>query len=179
MALCINLAWLLPHLMTARPWKSSPVELSRFLAAATAGLQLLPGLTQLDARQQSSNATGAALYSSDLLVWLPEALPLLELSPQLQRISSGTAALPAEEATAWDSLPAQLWALHTSQCRLVAALTSPAEPWRRPGRAVTSHCWRMLQCSLSNLLQLVAEMYWLRCRSAARDTVLFALKAPR
>lgn len=137
----------------------SPRQLSAWLQAAGASLQLLPRLARLDShlQQLGRRTDGVQLLGKTFVRAFVAILP-----PQLQQLSSSSgfsfAALGQQDAAAWASLPAQLWALHACLCRLTAALTAPSAPLRVSGMQLTADCWRSLQTNLSALL--------LRCVSA-------------
>lgn len=130
----------------------SPSQLSRWPTAATAALRLLPSLSWLDAqlRQHSSGFPGAADLYSSIISWVLDRLP--DRLQQLPPLPHQLASLSADESAAWDCTQAQLWALHTSLCGLVAALSSPAQPLGLPDGQLTAQHWCMLQRSLCSLL---------------------------
>ncbi len=148
----------------------SPQQLSCWLAAATASLRLLPFLALLAdrLRQHSAgsdfDANTVALACSHLAGVIVTLLPTrLEECQQLlqRRASRAAAAVPSSvvEAQAWDSLPEQLWALHTGQCRLVAALSAPAGALRMASTQLTPGQWRSIQLSLNRLLNLIVQLH--------------------
>lgn len=107
----------------------SSAQLAAWLEAATAGLRLLPRLAALDAqlKQHSSELAEAEMCCTSIWSQLLSQLPQqLDKVGQQQRRE-------ASHAAARGSLTAPLWALHTSLCRLVAALTAPAAQVARRG----------------------------------------------
>lgn len=118
---------------------------------------------------------------STILGPIVEHLPerLLLLGGRLHELRDSALALPSEEAAAWSDLPAQLWALHSCLCRLVATLSSPATPLKLPTGQLAAHGWRNLQFSLSASLRLMLEAHQLRLQSDARNTLQLVAEAPR
>lgn len=150
----------------------SPQQLSCWLAAAAASLRLLPCFAVLSAQlRQPSCFSDLCL---DMLTVVTAELPkrLSQLAPVLQRLGSLAAELPPEQAAAWDGLPAQLWALHTAVCRLVAAA-----PARLPGVQLTAHQWRSLHICLSSLLSLCCDAHM--AQRSTTGLVQLMSEAPR
>lgn len=178
-ACALELQVLMPNL--GQP-DSAPQQLSCCLEAMAASLQLLPCLSQLDAplRQHSGSFDGASSLCSDISSLLVDEWEhqLSQLPLWLQQLSSIASQLPPEQA-AWDSLLVQLWGLHTSLCRLVAALSLPGAPLLLPGVQLTQHHWQMLQASLCAVLVAMAEGVQLMQQPASTDVVQLAKDAPR
>lgn len=141
----------------------SPSQTCAWLAAASAGLQLLPCLSRLiESGGQDSIKEGLMQFRGGLLSVFLNQLPLqleqlLAVLQQRQQHGSTAAALPPDEAAAWDSLPAQLWGLHTTLCRLTAALSVPGAQLRLLGMQLAPSQWRPLLSCLSALLIVNVE----------------------
>lgn len=137
----------------------SPAQLASWLAAVAASLRLLPRMVALDARlkQHSSRFDGAEVGCGQLLrlpvVLLPSRLE--QSQQQLEQLHSSTGELHPDDTAAWQSLQSQLWALHTSLCRLIAALTAPAAPLSVPNVQLTSLHWDSLILSLHSALHCI------------------------
>ncbi len=145
---------------------SSPQQVCAWLAAATAALQLLPCAARLaTSAGQPGVSEGVAEWIGSVLWLFVDMLPaqMHQLVGQFQRrqqhstsVSSQQDLLPStssEDAT-WDELPAQLWALHTSLCRLIAALSAPVAPLCFPGQGqqLTPGKWRLMLTAVSTVL---------------------------
>ncbi len=159
-------------------------QLTCWLDAVAACLRLAPCLAQLARLRQENRRDTAALLYSNLLDALSHDLPrqlcqLGQACGSQQLGSSSTAGLPPDEAATWGGLPAHLWALHTSLCHFVAALTSAAAPLHPPGERLSAESWRTLQWNLSALLVVTTDVHRLVERSPACDAVTFAADAPR
>jgi len=162
----------------------SAQQLACWLEAVVASLRLAPSLTQLAARLElaSGRVNWAANAHSGLLRLLQQELPrqLLQLAQALRsQQPSATAEQAPDEAAARHSLPARLWGLHTTLCRLIATLTSPAAPLRPPSERLSASGWRALQWCLSTLLVQTTDMHRLLQRSAANDALHFAMETSR
>lgn len=115
--------------------------------------------------------------------WLPQQLqPMLPLlsQPEQRGIPGGSGSMagqPPTKATFWDGLPAQLWALHTTLCRLIASLSAgQLSLW---GERMTAVHWRLLLLSVNAVL-LAAISYLQRKLSIHADNIMeFLLTAPR
>lgn len=160
-ALCFNLHNILFVMNGLSLEGGSPQQMCTWLAAVTAGLRLLPCLSralEAAAQQQVSLSKVATIRGGlvDICINRPprRLLQLLTVLGQKQKHGHGssTAALPPEEAAAWDNLPDQLWTLHTTVCRLVAALAAPEAPLRLTGQQMQPDLWRLLLCLHNTLL---------------------------
>lgn len=131
-------------------------QLSTWLEAVKASLRLLPRMPRLHGQLQpdSGTLTGAEDYCTRLIRYLVKRLPhrMRELQAQLQQWSGSMTGPASDEAAALDSLPTQLWALHTGLCRLIAALTAPASPLSLPGPPLAASGWLALGSSLNAVL---------------------------
>lgn len=142
----------------------SPKQVSVWVAAATAGLRLLPSLGRLDSelRQHNGGCDAAAAVTRCIVGLFVDNLPRQlhsMLAVMMHRQQQHDAEAARRDATAWNGQPAQLWALHTTLCRLIAALTAPQAPLCLPGVALDSQFWRALLLSLHALLFAVADFY--------------------
>lgn len=159
----------------------SAAQLNGWLAAVTATLRLLPRLSALDAqlKQHGSEMVWAERCCSSILEQLVRYLPqqLGQIARRMQQLSGSAAVL---DGVAWGSLQAHLWALHTSLCRLVAALTAPVEPLSLPGVSLDGQAWRQLLFSLNASLLPAIDAHWLAQGSQARATsrMQFLAEAP-
>ena len=152
---------------------SSPQQICTWLAAAAAGLQLLPVCARLaEVATHPSESEKVRFFIGSMMSLFVEGLPwqlqqLTVLQQLQQQQSSGL-----EEATAWDSLPTLQWALHTSLCRFIATLSAPNAPLRLPGQKIAPSRWRPLLSSLNYLLIALANSHglplWLRASSPPR-----------
>ncbi len=156
---CAFLAWPVVWAYTLHLDRCSPAQLAALLAAVTASLRLLPSLSALDGRLKQHNRAlvGAEVCCTSAMQQLAGKLPLRveQILRQLQQADKDTASLPIEVVAAWGSLTAPLWALHTSLCRLVAALTAPVAPLSLPGVPLDAQAWHQLLFSLNASLQTV------------------------
>ena len=165
----------------------SPAQLATWLEAVAASLRLLPRMVALDARlkQHSSRFDGAEVGCGQLLRLPVVLLPLrLEQSQQqLEQLHSSTGELHPDDTAAWQSLQSQLWALHTSLCRLIAALTAPAAPLSVPDVQLTSLHWDSLLLSLHSSLHCIllahAHEHPLHEARQARWSLAVIVSAPR
>lgn len=176
-ALFLNLRQALSMMSGLRLSDSSPQQVCTWLAAASAGLQLLPCTTQLAERAVPPSQSGHIAYFVEILLSLfVDALPrqlhqLLEFLHRMRASSSSSQqAVPPGEAAALDRLPAQLWALHTSLCRLIASLSAPVAPLRWPGQQLSSAHWRLLLSVLNTLLVAIVHSHSNRRRVLASGT---------
>ena len=167
---------------------SGPQQICTWLAAAAAGLQLLPLCTQLleGAAAAQPGDVAAVLKCSICLT----ALFVDDLQQQARRLltvllqwCNSQQDLPPEEAAAWDSLPALLWALHTSLCRFTAALGPPNASLRLPGQHITPGLWRQLLSTLNTLLLVTVAAHrlssWRRATSPPRWQLHSLLAVPQ
>lgn len=168
-----SLAPALYLLQTMLPVPCSHTQLTIWLRAACASLRLLPRLAQLDVQLQQhvpSRSTGAQLLCRTIIhTFVVGKLPWL---PQ----RSASEPRPAE-AAAWDGLAEQVCALHTSMCRLVAALTAPAASLSLPGMQLAADGWQQLCYRLDVLLLLLVDVQQQKLQFA--DTFDFLAYAPR
>lgn len=188
---CTNLRNPLELLLSAQLDTADPGQLSVWSAAAAAGLRLLPCLTQLHTQleQLSSPREGVTAVVTSILLLCLEKVPrqlhqLLEWEAQPQpgsMHSSHQGAQPAgqhqaaNQTAAWVSLQAQLWALHTTMCRLVAALTAPANPLRLPGLKLEPPGWLGILYDLNATLAAFAG-----CQKLLRANTMSAVtQAPQ
>lgn len=180
---CSYLAQPLGVVYSLQPTYCSQTQLAAWLAAATASLRLLPRLSALDERlkRHSGELIGVELCCGHVIEHLVNQLPwqLERVAGRFQLLSEKTAEQLAEEAVAWGSLAAPLWALHTSLCRLIAALTAPSAPLSLPGVALDARAWHQLLFCLNASLIAAADAHRLAERSQAATRAQFLAEAPR
>ncbi len=181
--ICYNLYWLQAWTFALSVLQCDAQQLTCWLEAVAASLRLAPCLAQLVQLGQEHGGEEAALLYSGLLDAVNHGLPrqLRQLARMLRQLAHGSAAAAEapDEAAAWDGLPAHLWALHTSLCRFVAALTSAAAPLNLPGEQLSADEWRILQWNLSALLVLTVNMHQRQLHPSASDALQFVVEAPR
>lgn len=166
--ICLRLRWPLHLLLDKSLRQCSARQLSCWLNAVAASLRLLPCFGLLDARlrqHEGGSYDDRAAVLSDFLIrllvaWLPD--PLFECQAELCLPSGRVETLCSDDAAAWDSLPAQLWALHTGLSRLVAALTAAPGARSLTGAELTARQWRSLQYCIGFLTTLNADVHQLR-----------------
>lgn len=116
--LCLGLLALQAQTSALSMGNCSARQLTCWLEALCAGLRLVPCLPQLAARlgPAAGTANGAAMLHNNLLqaltLHLSRQLPVVSLQAT-QQLGCSAAGLPTDEAAAWNSLPAQLWGVHT------------------------------------------------------------------
>lgn len=172
------------HFVYALPLsKCGPAQLVAWTAAVTASLRLLPRITALDSQlqQEGEELIGAEVWCGELVERLVNQLPwqLRQVEFGLQRLASSAAHAPPQEGTGAGMLPAQLWALHTTLCRLVAALAAPAAPLRLPGAPLNALEWCELRSCLNAVLLAAVDAHWLALRIPAESRMEFLEQAPR
>ncbi len=182
--LCLSLEGLQAQPYALSLEQCSAQQIACWLEAVAASLRLAPSLAQLAAclEPAGNGMNWAADAYSDLMRLLQKELPrqlqqLVEASTS--QCLSATAARAPDEAAARQGLPARLWGLHTSLCRLIAALTSSAAPLPRPSERLSASGWRALQLCTSALLVQTTDVHRLAQQTAASDAVHFAAEAPR
>lgn len=146
-------------------------QLTSWLQAATASVRLLPCLSRLDAQLQQGRGTapnGAQRLSR--AVWKLFAQISL---PRVQASSSSAEDPLSEQTAAWDRLLEQLWAQHTTQCRLIHALTAAVAPLRLPGVQLAVHDWHGVLWRLNILLLLSVTTQGLRQQLDSTASILY------
>lgn len=179
-SVCYSLRNMLRQVYDLSLAQCSARQLACWLETVAACLRLAPCLAQVIRLGQEN---GTALLYSRLLDALNHGLPrqLRQLARMLQQLGHGSAAaaVPPDEAAAWEGLPARLWALHTGLCRFVAALSSAAAPLRPPGEQLSADEWLMLQWNLSAVLVLTVNLHRRQLHPSASDALHFVVEAPR
>lgn len=182
-ACCTNLVKPL-HFVYALPLiKCSPAQVGTWAAAVTASLRLLPRIAELDSalQQEGEDLNGAKVWCDELLERLANQLPwqLRQVEFGREQLASSASHAPPQEGTGAGRLPAQLWALHTTLCRLVAALAVPAAPLRLPGAPLNGLEWCELHSCLNAVLLAAVDAHRLALRIPAKSRMKFLEQAPR